>query len=104
MHCTGGTFEGPRLRGRVVPPGGDWVRIGTDGVSHIDVRLLLHTDDGADILMTYTGVATDGGRSIRAVPTFEAGDGDYAWLNGVQAVATGTSSGGRVTYEVYGLP
>ena len=21
---TGGTFEGPRLRGRIVPPGGDW--------------------------------------------------------------------------------
>ena len=49
-------------------PSGDWVQIAGDGALHIDVRLLLRTDDGADILMTYRGVSVDGGATIRAAP------------------------------------
>ncbi len=103
VECTGGRFEGPRLRGDVAAPSGDWVRLASDGTLSIDVRMLLRTDDGADILMTYSGVARDGGATIRAAPRFETGDPRYAWLNPVQGVATGTSGGGRATYEVYGL-
>ncbi len=103
VECTAGTFEGSRLRGEVVAPSGDWVRRGTDGSMRLDVRMLLRTDDGADILMCYGGVSTDGGATIRAAPSFETGDERYAWLNAVQAVATGESGGGRVTYEVYRL-
>ena len=55
-------------------PSGDWVQIAGDGALHIDVRLLLRTDDGADILMTYRGVSVDGGATIRAAPRFETGD------------------------------
>jgi hypothetical protein len=101
VHCTGGRFEGPRLAGEVAAPSGDWVRIGPEGSMRLDVRVLLRTDDGADILMSYGGVATDGGASVRTAPTFETGDERYAWLNSVQAVAIGTSGRGQVTYEVY---
>lgn len=103
VECTGGRFDGPRLAGTVAAPTGDWVRVGADGTLRIDVRMLLRTDDGADILMTYTGVATDGGASIRAAATFETGDERYRWLDAVQAVATGASGGGEVAYEVYAL-
>jgi hypothetical protein len=103
VECTEGRFDGPRMTGEVVAPSGDWVRRGTDGSLRLDVRMLLRTDDGADILMSYGGVSTDGGATIRAAPSFETGDERYAWLNVVQAVATGESGGGAVTYEVYRL-
>ncbi len=103
VSCAGGSFDGPRIRGVVHGPSGDWVQIANDGALRIDVRLLLRTDDGADILMTYRGIAVDGGATIRAAPTFETGDERYAWLNTVQGVATGSSGGGQATYEVYCL-
>jgi hypothetical protein len=101
VECTSGMFEGPRLRGVVAGPSGDWVRLGAGGAMRLDVRMLLRTDDGADILMTYQGVAGDGGTTIRVAPMFETGDERYSWLNGVQGVATGESGGGQVTYVVY---
>jgi hypothetical protein len=44
---TGGTVDGPRLRGTVVPGGGDWsVRRGPT-VCELDARYLIRADDGA---------------------------------------------------------
>ena len=102
---TGGTFEGPRLRGRIVPPGGDWVTARPHGTLHLDVRLTLVTDDGATILMQYKGISTpDGdGTKLRTAPLFETGDERYAWLNDVQAVGIGRNDGDDVGYEIYAL-
>lgn len=102
----GGTFDGPELKGTVVPPGGDWVHARPNRTIHLDVRVLLVTDDGESILMTYQGIGTpgdDGVTSLRTAPTFETGAEKYAWLNDVQAVGLGTSADGTVTYEVYVL-
>src|SRR2546430_11680400 len=49
---TSGTFEGPRLRGRVLPGGGDWTLLRSDAVLELDLRITLETDDGALISMT----------------------------------------------------
>lgn len=102
-----GTFEGPKLKGKVADAaGGDWVIIRADGTMSLDVRLCLLTDDGASIYMTYTGLGrreADGSTVIRTVPRFETGDERYAWLNNVQAVSHGTTGAGTVTYDVYGL-
>jgi hypothetical protein len=104
VNVPGGTFEGPKLKGTVVPPGGDWVTLRADGSMHLDVRLMLKTDAGAAILMTYTGVGTAGpDGAIRTAPTFQAGDESVAWLNGVQAVGLGSSDGQTVRYDVYRL-
>jgi hypothetical protein len=102
---TGGSFEGPKLRGTVDNSGGDWVTARADGSIQLDVRILLTTDDGAHIIMTYLGIGvpSEGGLKLRTAPLFETGDERYAWLNNVQAVATGTSAPGLVTYEVYAL-
>ena len=105
LGASAGTFSGPRLRGTVVPPGGDWVTMGADGSVRIDVRALLRTDDGVNILMTYTGVGVpgEGGLALRTAPRFETGHADYAWLNQVQAVGIGELGGAGVVYDVYRL-
>src|SRR5262245_59485970 len=56
FNVSGGTFEGPRLRGTVVPGGGDWLVIDGEGVGRLDVRIILKTDDGARIYVQYYGV------------------------------------------------
>ena len=70
---TGGSFEGERLRGKVLAGGGDWVTAKADGTFELDVRVTLETDDGALIHMTFTGMRDDGfhqrGGAIRAGPT-----------------------------------
>lgn len=103
VEATGGTFEGPKMKGIVKPPGGDWVVVRPDGVMQLDVRILLETDDGAMILMQYKGIGVDGGENIRTAPLFETGDERYAWLNSVQAVAHGSVGDGNVTYNVFAL-
>jgi hypothetical protein len=105
LEVTGGTFEGPRLKGTITPPGGDWFTVRPSGVLKVDVRLLLTTDDQANILMTYSGVAIrrDGGMHIRVAPTFEAPEGPYEWLNDIQAVGFGDLIEGGVKYDVYAL-
>ena len=103
---TGGTFVGPKLRGTIAEhPGGDWLLVRADGSLRLDVRLLLQTDDGAAILMTYSGIGvpTADGFTLRSAPQFETGDARYGWLNQVQAVGIGTPARGTVTYEVYAL-
>jgi hypothetical protein len=39
-----GTFEGPGIKGRVVPGGADWQIIRADGFSELDTRYTLETD------------------------------------------------------------
>src|ERR1700730_14090074 len=51
-----GTFDGPRLRGKVLPGGGDWTLLRSDGVLELDLRMTLETDDGALIYVTSFGL------------------------------------------------
>ena len=101
FEASPGTFEGPKMKGTAKSPSGDWVVARPDGSLGLDVRLLLETDDGAVILMTYRGVSPDGGTTLRTGPLFETGDERYTWLNNVQADGLGSSGGGKVTYDVY---
>ena len=103
VNASSGTFEGPKLKGTTKGPGGDWVTARADGSLSLDVRLLLETDDGALILMTYKGISPDGGKTIRSAPLFETGDERYAWLNNLQAVATG-GTGRRRHRDLRGVP
>jgi hypothetical protein len=103
-----GRFEGERLNGRL-DPGGTHEEsvVRSDGVVISDVEMLLVTDDGADILMTYraTSVATPTGLSIVKYPLFETGDERYAWINQVQAIALQSMDDGVLGPNfVYELP
>lgn len=84
---TGGTFEGDRLRGAVLPGGGDWVIVRPDGVLELDLRVTLQTDDGALVHMTFEGVRA--GEYFRTTPRFETSDPRYAYLNRLLALGVG---------------
>jgi hypothetical protein len=102
---TEGHFEGPRLRGRVLPGGGDWTLLRADGVLELDLRVTLETDDGALIHMTSFGLRHGPAEVIaalargeivdpsayyfRTLPRFETAHPRYAFLNRRLAVASG---------------
>ena len=89
---TGGSFDGDRLRGKVLPGGGDWVVKRADGVLELDLRITLETDDGALIHMTFWGIRDDaapGAPYFRTLPRFETASAKYSFLNRLLAVGTG---------------
>jgi hypothetical protein len=89
---TSGHFEGPRLRGKVLPGGGDWTLLRGDGVLELDLRLTLETDDGALIHMTFEGIRDDdapGAPYFRTLPRFETAEPKYSFLNRLLAAGTG---------------
>jgi hypothetical protein len=89
---TGGSFEGERLRGKVLPGGDDWTIERSDGVIELDLRITLATEDGTLIHMTFAGLRDDqapGAPYFRTLPRFEAADGKYAFLNRLLAVGIG---------------
>lgn len=102
---TAGQFEGPRLRGKVLPGSGDWTLLRGDGVLELDLRVTLETDDGALIHMRSFGLrhgppevmaAIGRGEKVdpstyyfRTTPRFETGHTKYAFLNHLLAVASG---------------
>jgi hypothetical protein len=116
---TGGTFEGQRLRGTVLPGGGDWLRSDSDGYNELDVRATIQTDDGALIHVHYNGVlkidAAVAARVMkgddvdpasfyfRTTPRFETGHERYAWLNTLVCVAYGSFGPGWVAYRIFAI-
>ncbi len=85
----GGSFEGERLRGTVLAAGGDWVTERADGARELDLRVVLQTDDGALIHLTFTGVRDDENQYFRTLPVFETAAPTYAFLNRLLAVGIG---------------
>ena len=49
-----GRVEGPQIKGTVELT--DWVLTRADGAGEVDVRGTIHTDDGANIYIYYTGI------------------------------------------------
>jgi hypothetical protein len=105
VPVTGGDFAGPRLRGKVLPGGGDWLLLRPDGVLELDLRITLETDDHALIYMTFQGLrhgppdviaALGRGELVdparyyfRTVPRFETSAEKYAFLNRIITVGVG---------------
>src|SRR5687767_5069073 len=46
VPITGGTFEGPGIRGKILPGGADWQIIRPDGFTELDTRYTIETDKG----------------------------------------------------------
>ena len=113
---TGGTFEGPRLRGKVLPGGGDWLLTRSDGVLELDLRITLEANDGALIYMTSFGLrhgppevlaALARGESVdpskyyfRTAPKFETSAPQYAFLNRLIAIASGDRRASGPIYTI----
>ena len=57
----GGRFEGPRLRGTILPSGSaDWLLLRSDGVLELDLRCTLRTDDSVLIAVGTAEIRPDG--------------------------------------------
>src|SRR5262249_60401823 len=71
---SGGSFDGPRLRGTVLPGGSaDWLLLRADGVLELDLRATLRTDDGALVSMRSFGLRHGPPEVIAAVGRGEGG-------------------------------
>ena len=114
----GGTFEGPRLRGTLVPGiSADWQLLRSDGVLEMDLRFTLRTDDGALISMSSFGLrhgppdviaAIRRGETVdpatyyfRTMPRFETAHPAYLFLNRLIAVAIGDRRAEGPIYTIY---
>ncbi|MFC3684121.1 DUF3237 domain-containing protein [Hydrogenophaga luteola] len=80
----GGTFEGPRLRGTVLPGGADRQLLRADGIKELDALYELQADDGAVITVrnrVLIDESTMPGRYARSVLQLSAPAGPHDWLN-----------------------
>jgi hypothetical protein len=105
IDILGGTFEGPKLKGKLVPGGADWQLIRADGFTDIDARYTLETDDGHLIYVSNVGIRhappevmqrLNAGETVdpaliyfRAIPKFETAAPELEWLMRSIFVATG---------------
>jgi hypothetical protein len=114
------TLTGDRIKATLAATGGDWMAVSPDGFWRPDVRAQFLTDDGAAILMHYTGLveqtdafkaAADADREtdwpdqyMRLAIRFDTGAERYRWLNTSLFVAAGRLLGtGRIEYAVHRL-
>jgi hypothetical protein len=93
IPITGGTFEGPGLKGEVVPGGWDWQLRRADGCTEIEADYFLRTDDDVVINVVNKGVIcppADGEAPspVRTHPVFEAPRGKYEWLSRAAFIGT----------------
>jgi len=106
VPVTGGTVEGPKLRGEVLPgTAADWLRVDPDGTAHMDVRLTVRSGAGHLVYVHYTGIRTGapdtlarlgrgeavppGDYYFRAAVRFETRAAELGWVNRVFAVGVG---------------
>jgi Protein of unknown function (DUF3237) len=113
----GGLVEGPRIKGELLPGGGDWLMVGADSIGRVDVRATVRTDDGALIHYESRGVIkipadglerlANGERLpfsetyVRTTPKFETADERYAWLNELVVVAYNELAPDHIDYRMY---
>jgi uncharacterized protein DUF3237 len=119
FYVTGGSFTGPKCKGIVLPVGGDWLTIRSDGVGILDVRATMQTDDQALIYIAYSGVldlGTNGyknavkgtfpdGIQLRVVSRMHTAHPKYQWMNRFQYVQFGDCNLPTLTvrYDVYAM-
>ncbi len=118
-YVKGGTLEGPKLKGEVLPGGGDWLLLRPDGAGELDVRGTIRTDDGHLIYTYYRGILSIppevvqrifAGEEVdpseyyfRTTPVYETSSEKYGWLNRTVAVAVGRVKPNWVGYSVYAI-
>ena len=114
---TGGVIDGPQLRGELLPGGGDWLLVGSDGVGRADIRATIRTHDGALIHHESRGIIKVPADAlqrlaagellpfdetyVRTTPKFETADERYAWLSEVVAVGYNVLSPNHIDYRIY---
>ena len=106
IPITGGSFSGPKIKGKVLPGGWDWQLTTKTGCFRIQADYMIQTDDGAVINVVNKGTScktpTEKAGRLLTVPVFEAPMGPYEWLNGGAYVGTldGTTVDGKPAVRI----
>jgi hypothetical protein len=117
IYIKGGTVEGPKIKGVVLPGGGDWFVRRADQMVELDVRCVLRTDDNhliycclrginemtAEVaIKAITGQSVDSSKYyFRITTVIETGSKKYDWLNRIVAVGVGNLIPAGVEYKIY---
>ena len=90
IPITGGTFEGPHIKGTIINGGADY-QIANTAINRTELEAIycIKTDDGVIIHVRNRGIISNGKDAegnptfyFKAAPQFEApADSKYAWLN-----------------------
>ena len=89
VPITGGTFEGPNIRGTVLAGGADRQLVRADGFRLLDALYELKTDDGAIITVrNQVMISPEAGQKRFSTLQITAPEERYGWLN--RAVHVGT--------------
>ncbi len=123
VNVPGGTVRGPRIKGEILAPAGDWLYVMPDGSRRLDVRFTIKTDDNEFIFVEYGGIvaltkdaaeraakgeaitAADNYGYFITAPRFTTTSAKYAWLNHIQAVGKMVSlrPGVSIKYDVFSV-
>jgi hypothetical protein len=96
VEITGGTFEGPGIKGTVRPGGADWQIVRADGFTELDTRYTIETDGGQLVYVQNAGMRHAppdvmnkllAGEAVdpalvyfRTIPKFETSAPELQWL------------------------
>jgi hypothetical protein len=117
VGITGGTVQGPKLTGRILPGGADWQIIRKDGAADIQARYVIETERGARVVVDSKGLRHGPPEVLerlargdkvdpaqyyfRTAMRFETGDAELDWLNRILALARGRREARSVRLDVY---
>lgn len=116
----GGTVSGPRFQGEILPGGADWqgVRPG-DFLTRVYARYWIKSHDGVVVGVENAGIrraplevmqrlmagkpVAPGDYYFRTVPSFEAGEGPYQWMNETMFLCVGARQADRAIIRAYSV-
>lgn len=117
IDILGGTVEGEKLSGKILPGGADWQIVRTDGVVHLTARYTIETDSGGLVLVNTEGYRHGPAEVMAALARdetidpqryyfrtfmrFETSDSQSAWLNRILALGRGSRLNRAVRIEVF---
>lgn len=117
INILGGTVEGPRLKGKILPGGADWQFVRADGAAHVEARYTIQSESGAYVLVNSEGLRHGppevlarllAGEAVdpslyyfRTCMRFETGDRTLDWLNRIIAIARGQREKNAVKLDVF---
>ena len=117
INILGGTVDGPKLKGKVLPGGADWKIVRADGVVHLTARYTVATDSGGLILINAEGYRHGPAEVMarlardetvdpslyyfRTFMRFETADPASAWLNRILGIGRGSRANKAVRIEVF---
>ena len=97
IPITGGTFEGPNIKGTIINGGADY-QLANTAINRTELEAIycIKTDDGVNIHVRNRGIISNGKDAngnptfyFKAAPQFEAPvDSQYAWLNNALFLCT----------------